>query len=174
MLIVFLCDFVTIKNKMKIGCSKDRTRLYGAPALLFLSFLAGCVLFYVRPTPEGYLCRISFPLLGALLVFCGSSAYGMLLTPVVLLLFGLHTAFSISQLPPSVSSVTGKISAVRELFPWYPALFCASYLGLVSSRKLLSDRIEDNKRLKNCILTGILQLLLMTGAAVISRMIAML
>ena len=159
---------------MRSRYKQDRMHVYGPPTLLFLPFLAGRILFYFCSVPMNELSRVSCPILGALLVFSGACAYGILLTPLVLLLFGAVTSFWFSQLPSLFPSLIEKISAVRDLLPWYPALFCAAYLGLVSSKRLLSDRLGEKGRLKNCLMNSIRQLLLITGAAVLSRMIEML
>ena len=147
------------------------TRRHGALTLLFIPFLIGCVLFYFRKIPIEELSRHDCLVLCALLVFSGACAYGLLLTPLILFLFGAGTACRLSRLPTVFPSLIGRISAVLDMFPWFPAIFCAAYLGIISSRRLLSDRIGEKGRLNDCVLTSFRQLLLITGAAVLSRMI---
>lgn len=138
----------------------------GGLVLLFLPFTLGSLLFWLFPQPWELPVSRLWPAAVCLVLFSGVSGYGLVLIPLLFLLLGAVAAAMLAGTDPRAFFTSAD---TLSLLPYFPAMFCASYLGLRQCAFLLSDgRSAPAQRLGFCVKTNLCQLLMLGAAALVS------
>lgn len=142
--------------------------------LLFFPFTVG--FFAYRMFGQGLGLALASWFIPALicLLFSGASPYGLLIIPAAFLFFGAFAAERMHGLSlQKVISGEARMT-VLALLPWFLATFAAAHLALDNSQCLLSNAPRSSaQKMRRCLLTNLLQSLILGAAAVSAHLIQM-